>query len=556
MKKITPLILILLSFLPLRAYATDINCSSASTVQTAINAASSGDTLTCTAGGTWSTNISIPATKGITLDGGGYTIAHGSALNAPMITIANNASTTSRITNFIFTDSTAFRGYSSSFITVTGGFSNAKFRIDHNTFSHGNGETMIRVHQAFGVIDSNTFNVTAVTEIIHNEAYGPSVATGWGETITPGSAEALYIETNTFNNNMAASAGAMSACQNYYGARTVFRYNTVYLMNFDVHGNTPRNGRWWEVYENNWYGNGYSIDKILQLRGGSGVAFHNTWTANGSAMNTGVKFWEEHSGTYPIEDQIGRGKDQALDPAYVWNNAFSGSNFGTGTNGWGITEVTAGTFQLDRDFYISDSDAGARPGYTAYTYPHPLTGADTTPDAFSFTDNTDVAPSTVIYSDSITVTGIDDNTSITSSGTGCFYQVNGAGSWLTTGGDNVYLNDTIALKTTSLPSASSPQQTSCTLTLGGSVSDTWYVTTIAVPNIPNLISPPEDDTDVSRPVAFSWSAITGAELYQIQIATDSAFTNIVIDVQTINTTYEATTLLPGMRYYWRVRALQ
>lgn len=120
--------------------------------------------------------------------------------------------------------------------------------------------------------------------------------------------------------------------------------------------------------------------------------------------------------------------------------------------------------------------------------------SDTTPNDFSFTDNTGVALSTVIYSNSIQVLGIDNTTSITSSGTGCSYQVNGAGNWLTTGGDNVALNDNVAMKTTS--SGSYNTEASCTLTLNGNVSDTWYATTLAA---------------VESPVAprFTGSSMTG-----------------------------------------------
>lgn len=101
--------------------------------------------------------------------------------------------------------------------------------------------------------------------------------------------------------------------------------------------------------------------------------------------------------------------------------------------------------------------------------------ADFTPAPFSPTDNTGVALSTVIYSTSIEVTGIDDNTAISISGTGCEWQVNGAGDWLTSG-DNVALNDNVALRVTSAGTYST--DTPCTLTIGG-VSDTWHVRTLA-----------------------------------------------------------------------------
>lgn len=103
------------------------------------------------------------------------------------------------------------------------------------------------------------------------------------------------------------------------------------------------------------------------------------------------------------------------------------------------------------------------------------TGWDQTPAAFTFTDNTSVALSTVIYSTSIQVTAIDNTTSIALSGAGCEYRVN-AGSWITSG-DNVVLNDNVALRVTS--SGAYSTNTPCVLTLNGNVSDTWNVTTLA-----------------------------------------------------------------------------
>ena len=105
--------------------------------------------------------------------------------------------------------------------------------------------------------------------------------------------------------------------------------------------------------------------------------------------------------------------------------------------------------------------------------------SDTTPAAFSFTDNTGVALSTGIYSTSVQVLGIDNTCSISLAGAGCEYKVN-AGAWATAN-DNVTLNDNVALRVTS--SASHNTAVSCVLNLGG-VSDTWSVTTLAVVDDP------------------------------------------------------------------------
>ena len=61
----------------------------------------------------------------------------------------------------------------------------------------------------------------------------------------------------------------------------------------------------------------------------------------------------------------------------------------------------------------------------------------------------------------------------------CKYSINGA-AWATTG-DNVSLNDNVALQ--NVASSSYSTAVSCTLNLGG-VTDTWYVTTLAAVNDP------------------------------------------------------------------------
>jgi len=74
---------------------------------------------------------------------------------------------------------------------------------------------------------------------------------------------------------------------------------------------------------------------------------------------------------------------------------------------------------------------------------------------------------------------------------------------------------------------------------------------------PTLTTPAEGSTvTIITGVTFSWSAVENAVLYQLQVATDSGFTNLVADVLTSETSYEATNLAGGMHYYWRVRALR
>lgn len=97
---------------------------------------------------------------------------------------------------------------------------------------------------------------------------------------------------------------------------------------------------------------------------------------------------------------------------------------------------------------------------------------DTTPDAFGFTDQVDVAISSTITSAAITVSGINAAATITSSG-GTF-DINASGTFISSG--TVNNGDTVRARVTS--SSSNSTTVNCVVTIGG-VSDTFTATTVA-----------------------------------------------------------------------------
>ena len=80
-------------------------------------------------------------------------------------------------------------------------------------------------------------------------------------------------------------------------------------------------------------------------------------------------------------------------------------------------------------------------------------------------------------------------------------------------------------------------------------SEVWSVTTESG----ILISPTDGSQSVSLPVTFIWNAITDATIYNIQIANDINFTNIIVNAWTVDTSYETSDLEGLTDYYWRVR---
>lgn len=132
-------------------------------------------------------------------------------------------------------------------------------------------------------------------------------------------------------------------------------------------------------------------------------------------------------------------------------------------------------------------------------------GDDTTPNAFSFTDQTGVARSSTITSAAITVSGIDAAATI--SVTGGTYDVNGSGTFVSTSG-TVDNGDTVRARHTS--SASYSTATNTVVTIGG-VSDTFTSTTESNPG--DTTPTPftfTDQADVARSTVITSAAITVA----------------------------------------------
>lgn len=108
---------------------------------------------------------------------------------------------------------------------------------------------------------------------------------------------------------------------------------------------------------------------------------------------------------------------------------------------------------------------------------------DTTPNAFSFTDQTGVALNAVATSNALTITGIDAPAAISISGGS--YSING--NTFTTAAGTINNGNSVAVRLTA--SASNSTVSNAILTIGG-VSDTFSVTTVAATNAGGFYSPP------------------------------------------------------------------
>jgi hypothetical protein len=78
-------------------------------------------------------------------------------------------------------------------------------------------------------------------------------------------------------------------------------------------------------------------------------------------------------------------------------------------------------------------------------------------------------------------------------------------------------------------------------------------------SVPVLTSPIDNATGLMFPITFTWQAFTGAVEYELQVDNNSDFSSPEMDIFTADTTVEGDDtdgLLPGVHYYWRVRALK
>jgi hypothetical protein len=74
------------------------------------------------------------------------------------------------------------------------------------------------------------------------------------------------------------------------------------------------------------------------------------------------------------------------------------------------------------------------------------------------------------------------------------------------------------------------------------------------PGTPTLVSPSNGATNVALQPTLTWDTATQGESYTVEVATDSAFTNIVESATVTGNSYTTNNLSSSMAYYWRVRA--
>ena len=80
-----------------------------------------------------------------------------------------------------------------------------------------------------------------------------------------------------------------------------------------------------------------------------------------------------------------------------------------------------------------------------------------------------------------------------------------------------------------------------------------YKTTDGGLSPPSLDYPNNNSTKLPLTISLSWSSFTSGNPFEIQVAKDSAFSNLVIDTQVNAKAYQLTNLTLNTLYFWRVR---
>ena len=247
-----------------------------------------------------------------------------------------------------------------------------------------------------------------------------TTASTWGSADTNGT-NAWYVETNDVH-------AFLNTFDNDNNGRLVFRYNMMDNASATTHGadSSTYGERYFEYYNNtNIYSSAGSSDSTtfnlghgwILVRGGSFVAHDNTWNTisgyyNGPDImmaefalqepyaNVGCwgAGWTTNAGEYyHAPRQVGYGyvtgtgtanyprdgvNNSSTDattyvgdsePAYIWGNSPGNTTgYGDGADPSGCTSPVAAS----SNYIVSGTDfivGTAKPGYTPYTYPHPLT---------------------------------------------------------------------------------------------------------------------------------------------------------------------------------------
>lgn len=394
------------TLLPSTVRAATITAASCSRndVGTAVNSAANGDTVVIPPGDCiWATNLKI-SSKYLTLQGAGIDktiirdgVSKATYPNIPQVLVWNTIDGgITRLTGVTFQGGTLADNYNKGMLEING--SSHRFRIDNCKFIPTKTSAIFLYGDFWGVIDHNIFDLSARNGFGLYVMGVPPGDISWSKGSTLGTEENVFLEDNVFTQD-GSNGFFYPAMDGWNGHRVVVRYNKLNNVKLANHGTESggryRSARQFEYYNNSWTWNmqGSSYPSAIAIRGGTGVIYNNTASVVNGTLKSFVDYqyyragssyspWGQCPSVWDLNatrclDQTGVGQgillssfsnpspvgwpNQVSDPAYDWNNFVNGKVSNAVSN---VPSVV----QENRDFFHS-----AKPGYTPFVYPHPLT---------------------------------------------------------------------------------------------------------------------------------------------------------------------------------------
>ena len=392
---------------PVSADTIVANSCSTADVQTAINAAIDGDTVMIPDGScTWTTGIST--TKQIWIRAQNYTpTPHGpgqTCLATRNVTLTHNAS----IPLFNMTSGNSFHVAISGIAFLQGTGTNNYMRFD------GSGSKVPLVSDIYAEIEERFGDSPDAQYLAFLSKGGVMWNTcirGVGAGCCGGGLEGpSFLINSPVAWETASTEGVLdtNGDTNFYiedcdwkdfgqspdvdqRARVVVRHSLLDGVSGVMHGFTSGNGnqaRHVEYYDNvlRMTTNPRNINRGFWVRAGTAIFTDNDVDMPNQGFGDPgfVDFGDnvDPPGAYPVDYQVGRGHNgtsHIADPVYIWNN------IGTDAGETSVQPNWTTHIQLDRDYFVNTSGggAGAKPGYSKFTYPHPfravLEGGDLSP---------------------------------------------------------------------------------------------------------------------------------------------------------------------------------
>lgn len=405
-------------------------------INAAIASASSGDTVKVPSGSyNWGNNyLSVSIAIKLIGAGSGSTIINSSAANTLAVYTGNMGNFPLRISGFKFLKDSGnacirLNGAGSGWRIDNNIFEKSS-PVSYGVYLYAN-ESMSTLN---GLIDNNTFNHTTLAmsggTTSANESW-----TRISQLDSSQRANAVFIENNTFKMGDVCGSMLHNSVDSNNGWRVVIRYNSfndAYIMAHSACEKSVRGTKSYEIYNNVFRRTCSDFGAFAFLRAGSHIITNNlvtgTWYADGAmgmvVLDNRRSWFDSYctsgfgncdgSSTYDTNisnsvrggsidgyrclDQPGAGTGaighQTLDPIYVWNNT-AGNNCLGGTNKYSTCTSnsdcpgsTCSTYDLSpnevylhnntnyQPYHIAASrdyhENTARPGWSAYTCPHPL----------------------------------------------------------------------------------------------------------------------------------------------------------------------------------------